>query len=141
MAENDNYDGIPMRLLVDSICHSLEDSKRGSRYPVLQEYGTKGTDDLEQEKIEPLKRELSQVQQQFGELELGVLEGEEFRHVDTVKVIVPVHSTGYSNLIGPKVKKDAREEMKGYVEMGIEMCDEAIRRRCGFGKYSREGGN
>jgi hypothetical protein len=116
-----------LRVLQESVIKYLESGVKGIRVPFFHAY-LDGPDDLEKEKIPELKRDVDQIRKAL--IEGMVLVEEE------VEVMVPIHETGYSPLLGVPVEKDAKVVIKSLLDGLLDQCELAIIADCGFGKFS-----
>ena len=75
----------------------------------------------------------------ISQLETGIYQKGNFVQVSAVNGRAFTSNTDagfYSRVVGVPRKYSPREKLVDVVNMALEQCDEAIRRNCGFGKYT-----
>lgn len=129
-----------LEVLRDSVIHGLEQRNKGSRFPVLHAYLEMEGEDIDYETVKKLRDEFVHIQGAFGSLELGLYQDSQFVLVNAIE------GRAYaSNPDAPLVLRcvgvprdyPAKEKLAELVNDSVAMCDEALRRECGFGKYSK----
>lgn len=128
-------------LLNGSVLNSLEGGKKGSRFPTLHAYLEMDGEDIANETVKKLRAEFAKVRDALKDsMELGVMEGNQFVPVSKIadRIYASSPDAGiFLRNVGLPRDFPANEKLIELVGSSIEMCDEAIRRDCGFGKYSK----
>src|SRR3989344_1102377 len=113
--------------------------KNESQYPVLQAYlGSDGN--IDNNTVRKLREEFVRISETVGDLELGLIEDGTFVPVERIGGrFYSANSDAGFFLTGVGIPKDfpAKDKIKELVRYSIQLCDEAIRRECGFGEYSK----
>jgi hypothetical protein len=127
-----------LEVLRDSVIHGLEAGVKGSKFPTFHQYLEMEGDDVDNETVKKLREDFARIKEVISGLETGLYQDENFVQVTAVNgraypshmAPVVLQATGFPR------KYPSREKLVDVVNIALERCDEAIRRNCGFGKYT-----
>jgi hypothetical protein len=128
-----------LELLKGTVTHSLEGGNKGSKFPTFHAYFEMDGDDVPKETVRKLRDEFVLIKAALNGAELGLLEGDNFVPVSKVSGMLRASNPDagiFLRNVGLPHDFDAGRKVEETVNTCIEMCDEAIRRDCGFGKYT-----
>ena len=132
---------LAIKVLTDSLARRLGEQAR-TKFPAFYSYWEMSGEDVDNSTVKSLRKEYSQIEDLIKEgLELGILQDSGYvpvRAFEGKGSLSPHAPVMVRALIRPSVEYDARSTLIEMVNDSLAMCDEAISRNCGFGKYSRE---
>ena len=126
-------------VLRDSVIHGLEAGVKGSKFPTFHQYLEMEGDDVERETVKKLRDDFARIKEATSGLEIGVYQEGNFVQVSAVNGRATASNPDagiYLRNIGVPRKYSPKEKLVDVVNMALEQCDEAVRRNCGFGKYT-----
>lgn len=132
-------------VLRDSVIKSLEEGTKGKRFSTFHAYLDMEGEDIDYETVQKLKGDFVEISDNLGGLELGLCD--DAGTFNSVSGIMRRESLSHQAplllraTVRPEVRYDPRTILTEIIQYSIAMCDEAIRRECGFGKYSRPAQN
>jgi hypothetical protein len=127
-------------VLRDSVIEGLEGGEKGSRFPTLHAYLEMEGEDIDNTTVKALRDEFAQIQEALSQLHLGLYQDGRFVPVDyfTGRACATNPDAGiFLTSVGVHREYPARETIAQLVRESLEICDEAISRDCGFGRYTR----
>lgn len=127
-------------ILRDSLIEGIENRQKGSRFPTLHTYLEMKGEDVDNPTVKRLREEFVQIQEVLPHLHLGLYENGNFVPVDyiTSRAYASNPDAGFFlTSIGLPKDYPTKERLEELVKESIRICDEAIRRDCGFGKYTK----
>ncbi|MDE1865542.1 MAG: hypothetical protein KGH94_02800 [Candidatus Micrarchaeota archaeon] len=131
-----------LEVLRDSVINGPEGGKKASRFPTIHSYLEMEGEDIPNETVRKLREEFVQIRASLGTMSLGIIEDGQFVLVDKIsgRAFASNPDAGiFLRNVGLPRDFPASERIAELVSSSIEMCDEAIRRNCGFGKYTTSG--
>lgn len=126
-------------VLKDTVVNSLEDGQKGSKFPTLHMYLEMEGEDIDNSTVRRLREEFIRIREALPELNVGLFEKGEFVPIEyiTSKTYPSPHAPWILQQTGMLQDHPAKNKLEEAIEQCIEMCDKAIRRDCGFGKYTK----
>lgn len=124
-------------VLRDTVVHSLEGGEGGSQYPALHQYLNMEGDDVDGETVKSLREDFSKVAGRLEGISIVLVEDGQVSPVEKVSCID--YGSPHSPFVmqaGMRNDYDPNSKLREIVDIGLAQCDEAIRRGCGFGKYT-----
>ena len=127
-----------LEVLRDSVIHELESGVKSSRFPTFHQYLEMEGDDVDNATVRKLREDFARIKESVNGLEIGFYQDGNFVQISAV------NGKAYPSHIAPIVlqatgvprKYSPRAKLAEIVDVALEQCDEAIRRNCGFGKYT-----
>lgn len=129
-----------LEVLRDSVVEGIENKQKGSRFPTLHMYLEMEGGDIDNQTVKRLREEFLQIQEALPQLQLGLYEDGKFVSIDyiTGRAYASNPDAGFFlTSIGLPRDYPAREKLEELLIGSLRICDEAIRRDCGFGKYTK----
>jgi len=134
-------ENLAIKVLMESLVHRFGDQAR-TQFPTFYTFFEMQGEDLDNATVRKLRGEFEQINGLInGDLELGIVQGSRFVYVKAFEgkgTLSPHAPFMARQLIRPDVDYDAKSRLNMHIQDSLAMCDEAIRRNCGFGTYSRE---
>jgi hypothetical protein len=128
-----------LEVLRDSVIEGLEGRQKGSKFPTLHTYLEMEGEDIDNPTVRRLREEFARIQQALPNLHIGLYQEGSFVPVDGISGRVRMSNPDAGLLltsVGLARDFPARENLGEVVRQSLDICDEAIRRDCGFGKYT-----
>jgi len=128
-----------LEVLRDTVIHGLEAGVKGSKFPMLHQYLEMEGDDVDPETVKKLRDDFARIKEATSELEIGVYQGGSFVPVSAVNGRAYASNPDAGIILrnaGVPKRYSPREKLAEVVNTALEQCDEAIKRNCGFGKYT-----
>jgi len=129
-----------LEVLRDTVIEGLEDGQKGSKFPTLHMYLEMEGEDIDNPTVQRLREEFAQIQEALPQLHLGLYQEGNFTPVDYIsgRAYASNPDAGlFLTSVGLAKDFPAREKLEELVGQSVGICDEAIRRECGFGKYTK----
>lgn len=134
-------ENLAFQVLSDSLSYRFKE-QAGTKFPTLYVYVKMDGEDVDKSFVARLRDEFVQVRELVrGDLELRVVQGEDYASVRAFEgqgSLSPHAPVMARATIKRKVEYNAKSRLGEIISDAVAMCNEAIRRNCGFGKYSRE---
>ena len=128
-----------MKVLMDSLTHQFGVEPR-KRFPTFYAYIEMEGDDIDNPTVKKLKEDYTKIKELYGSLELGIIQGSSFVNVSSFKGeghFSPHAPFMAQIIVRPTVNYNAKDRLESMINQSLLICDEAIRRDCGFGKYTK----
>ena len=128
-------------LIKGTVIYGLEGGIKGSRFPNLISYLEMEGEDVDCDSVRKIRAEFDLARKEINDkTPIGVYENGQFVPVEAVSGMARSANPDaplFLRSAGIRIDFPAREKLEKILEDSIDMCDEAIRRQCGFGRYSR----
>jgi len=129
-----------LEVLRDTVIEGLESGQKGSKFPTLHMYLEMEGEDIDYPTVQRLRGEFAQIQEVLPQLHIGLYQDGNFTPIDYIsgRAYASNPDAGFFlTSVGLANDFPAREKLKELVGQSVRICDEAIRRECGFGKYTK----
>ena len=127
-------------VLRDTVIECLESGHKGSKLPALHAYLEMDGEDIDNKSVKQLRNDFSQVLKAIPNLHIGLYQEGKFVPVDYISGTARLSNPDagfFLTAVGVDRDFPAREKLEEMVRASINTCDEAIKRNCGFGKYTK----
>ena len=108
-------------------------------YQTFHQYLEMEGDDVDNQTVKKLREDFARIKEATDGLEVGVYQTGNFVQVSSVseRTVASNPDAGIClRNVGVSRRYSPREKFVEVVNMALEQCDEAIRRNCGFGRYT-----